>query len=146
MKICKVLTLEFRCFCFGECVVDDDMHLALAHQNYKSGKFKQALEHCSVIYEKYPQRTDILLLLGAVYYQVCVFFLSLLHMLFNICHLILHFSYMSCCFSTSRLPYSSSSQPDIRFCVNFSAAWLWYVYCKEWGGSCYWPAFPRMLW
>ncbi|KAI0489433.1 hypothetical protein KFK09_029276 [Dendrobium nobile] len=51
-------------------VVDDDMHQALAHQNYKAGKFKQALEHCSVIYGKYPQRTDILLLLGAIYYQL----------------------------------------------------------------------------
>lgn len=50
--------------------VDDGMHLALAHQNYKAGKFKQALEHCNVIYEKNPQRTDILLLLGAIYYQL----------------------------------------------------------------------------
>ncbi|KAK8916346.1 putative UDP-N-acetylglucosamine--peptide N-acetylglucosaminyltransferase SEC [Platanthera zijinensis] len=50
--------------------VDDGTHLALAHQNYKAGKFKQALEHCNVIYEKNPQRTDILLLLGAVYYQL----------------------------------------------------------------------------
>lgn len=55
-------------------VVDDDMHQALAHQSYKAGKFKQALEHCSLIYEKYPQRTDILLLLGAIYYQVFVCF------------------------------------------------------------------------
>ncbi|KAG0500344.1 hypothetical protein HPP92_000416 [Vanilla planifolia] len=50
--------------------VDDDVHLALAHQNYKSGNYKQALEHCNMIYEKNPLRRDNLLLLGAIYYQL----------------------------------------------------------------------------
>ncbi|PKA54868.1 putative UDP-N-acetylglucosamine--peptide N-acetylglucosaminyltransferase SEC [Apostasia shenzhenica] len=30
----------------------------------------EALDHCNLIYEKNPQRTDILLLLGAIYYQL----------------------------------------------------------------------------
>ena len=51
-------------------VVDEDAHLGLAHQLYKSGNYKQALEHSSVVYERSPQRTDNLLLLGAIYYQV----------------------------------------------------------------------------
>ena len=46
------------------------MHLALAHHNYKSGNFQQALDHCNIVYEKNPRRTDNLLLLGAVYFQV----------------------------------------------------------------------------
>uniref|UniRef100_A0A1D1YG38 protein O-GlcNAc transferase n=1 Tax=Anthurium amnicola TaxID=1678845 RepID=A0A1D1YG38_9ARAE len=50
--------------------VDEDVHLALAHQCYKAGHYKQALEHCNTIYEKNPQRTDNLLLLGAVYFQL----------------------------------------------------------------------------
>ncbi|XP_072971752.1 probable UDP-N-acetylglucosamine--peptide N-acetylglucosaminyltransferase SEC [Typha angustifolia] len=50
--------------------VDEDTHLALAHQNYKAGNYKQALEHCNAIYRKKPKRTDNLLLLGAVYYQL----------------------------------------------------------------------------
>ncbi|KAJ6883911.1 hypothetical protein NC652_031005 [Populus alba x Populus x berolinensis] len=51
-------------------VVDEDAHLGLAHQLYKSGNYKQALEHSSVVYERSPQRTDNLLLLGAIYYQL----------------------------------------------------------------------------
>ncbi|KAG0489827.1 hypothetical protein HPP92_006690 [Vanilla planifolia] len=50
--------------------VDDGLQLVLAHQNYQAGNFKQALEHCNVIYSRNPQRTDILLLLGAIYYQL----------------------------------------------------------------------------
>lgn len=51
-------------------VVDEDMHLALAHQMYKAGNYKQALEHSIAIYERSSLRTDNLLLLGAIYYQV----------------------------------------------------------------------------
>ncbi|KAJ6797840.1 putative UDP-N-acetylglucosamine--peptide N-acetylglucosaminyltransferase SEC [Iris pallida] len=50
--------------------VDDETHLALAHQSYKVGNYQQALEHSNLIYEKNPQRTDNLLLLGAIYYQL----------------------------------------------------------------------------
>ncbi|OMO84608.1 Tetratricopeptide TPR-1 [Corchorus capsularis] len=50
--------------------VDEDMHLALAHQMYKSGNYKQALDHSNAVYEQNPLRTDNLLLLGATYYQL----------------------------------------------------------------------------
>ena len=50
--------------------VDEDMHLALAHQMYKSGNYKQALDHSNAVYNQSPLRTDNLLLLGAIYYQV----------------------------------------------------------------------------
>ncbi|KAF2292425.1 hypothetical protein GH714_022664 [Hevea brasiliensis] len=50
--------------------VDEDMHLALAHQMYKAGNYKQALEHSNTVYERSPLRTDNLLLLGAIYYQL----------------------------------------------------------------------------
>uniref|UniRef100_A0A453BT59 Uncharacterized protein n=2 Tax=Aegilops tauschii subsp. strangulata TaxID=200361 RepID=A0A453BT59_AEGTS len=45
-------------------------HLILAHQSYKSGKYSQALEHGNAVYEKNPRRTDNLLLLGAIYFQL----------------------------------------------------------------------------
>ncbi|KAF3676306.1 putative UDP-N-acetylglucosamine--peptide N-acetylglucosaminyltransferase SEC [Capsicum annuum] len=50
--------------------VDEDTLLTLAHQNYKAGNYKQALEHSKAVYERNPQRTDNLLLLGAIYYQL----------------------------------------------------------------------------
>ncbi|WCJ43712.1 UDP-N-acetylglucosamine--peptide N-acetylglucosaminyltransferase 110 kDa subunit [Euphorbia peplus] len=50
--------------------VDEDMHLALSHQMYKAGNYKQALEHSNAVYERSPLRTDNLLLLGAIYYQL----------------------------------------------------------------------------
>ncbi|KAJ4721143.1 Tetratricopeptide repeat (TPR)-like superfamily protein [Melia azedarach] len=50
--------------------VDEDMHMALAHQMYKAGSYKQALEHSNAVYERNPLRTDNLLLLGAIYYQL----------------------------------------------------------------------------
>ncbi|XP_016465675.2 putative UDP-N-acetylglucosamine--peptide N-acetylglucosaminyltransferase SEC [Nicotiana tabacum] len=50
--------------------VDEDTLLTLAHQNYKGGNYKQALEHSKAVYERNPQRTDNLLLLGAIYYQL----------------------------------------------------------------------------
>ncbi|KQJ99507.1 probable UDP-N-acetylglucosamine--peptide N-acetylglucosaminyltransferase SEC [Brachypodium distachyon] len=50
--------------------VDEERHLALAHQNYRSGKYREALEHGNIVYEKNPRRTDNLLLLGAIYYQI----------------------------------------------------------------------------
>lgn len=51
-------------------LVNEEDHLALAHQSYKSGKYSQALEHGNAVYEKNPRRTDNLLLLGAIYFQV----------------------------------------------------------------------------
>lgn len=51
--------------------VDEDVYLSLAHQMYKTGNYKQALEHSNTVYERNSLRTDNLLLLGAVYYQVC---------------------------------------------------------------------------
>ncbi|CAN1765758.1 Probable UDP-N-acetylglucosamine--peptide N-acetylglucosaminyltransferase SEC [Linum perenne] len=50
--------------------VDEDTLLALAHQMYKSGSYTQALEHSHVLYERNSLRTDNLLLLGAIYYQL----------------------------------------------------------------------------
>ncbi|XWS35215.1 hypothetical protein CRYUN_Cryun21dG0106900 [Craigia yunnanensis] len=50
--------------------VDDDTHMALAHQKYKAGNYKHALEHSSAVYERNPRRTDNLLLLGAIHYQL----------------------------------------------------------------------------
>ncbi|KAK8520111.1 hypothetical protein V6N12_004073 [Hibiscus sabdariffa] len=50
--------------------VDADMHLALAHQMYKSGNYKQELDHSSAVYNQNPLRTDNLLLLGSIYYQL----------------------------------------------------------------------------
>ncbi|KAL5542799.1 hypothetical protein UlMin_010509 [Ulmus minor] len=50
--------------------VNEDMLMALAHQNYKAGNYKQALEHSNAVYERNPQRTDNLLLLGAIHYQL----------------------------------------------------------------------------
>ncbi|TYJ11308.1 hypothetical protein E1A91_A11G267400v1 [Gossypium mustelinum] len=50
--------------------VDEDMQLALAHQLYKSGNYKQALDHSNAVYDQNPLRTDNLLLLGAIYYQL----------------------------------------------------------------------------
>lgn len=50
--------------------VDEDMLMALAHQDYKAGNFKQALENSKAVYHRNPSRTDNLLLLGAVHYQV----------------------------------------------------------------------------
>ncbi|CAH9125216.1 unnamed protein product [Cuscuta epithymum] len=49
---------------------DEDILLNLAHQNYKAGNYKQALEHSKSVYERNPSRTDNLLLLGAIYYQL----------------------------------------------------------------------------
>ncbi|CAL9072695.1 unnamed protein product [Musa textilis] len=43
---------------------------SLAHQNYKAGNYNQALDHSNAIYRKNPNRTDNLLLLGAIYYQL----------------------------------------------------------------------------
>lgn len=50
--------------------VDEDMLLSLAHQKYKAGNYKQALEHSNAVYERNPRRTDNLLLLGAIHYQL----------------------------------------------------------------------------
>ncbi|XP_068664848.1 probable UDP-N-acetylglucosamine--peptide N-acetylglucosaminyltransferase SEC [Aristolochia californica] len=50
--------------------LDEDALLTLAHKKYKSGHYKQALEHSNAVYEKNPRRTDNLLLLGAIHYQL----------------------------------------------------------------------------
>ncbi|KAM1223165.1 hypothetical protein TB2_010465 [Malus domestica] len=50
--------------------VDEDAHMTIAHQMYKAGNYKEALEHSKIVYEKTPIRTDNLLLLGAIYYQL----------------------------------------------------------------------------
>lgn len=42
----------------------------MAHQRYKAGNYKQALESSLGVYERSPRRTDNLMLLGAIYYQV----------------------------------------------------------------------------
>ncbi|XP_021772726.1 probable UDP-N-acetylglucosamine--peptide N-acetylglucosaminyltransferase SEC isoform X2 [Chenopodium quinoa] len=49
---------------------EEDMLLGAAHQLYKSGDYKQALEHSNTVYERNPLRTDNLLLLGAIHYQL----------------------------------------------------------------------------
>ncbi|RZC47203.1 hypothetical protein C5167_040148 [Papaver somniferum] len=54
----------------GSHEVDEDTLLSLAHQKYRSGNYKQALDHSSAIYERSPRRTDNLLLLGAIHYQL----------------------------------------------------------------------------
>lgn len=51
-------------------VVDEDTHLALAHHMYRAGNYKEALEHSTTVYGRNPNRTENLLLLGAIYYQV----------------------------------------------------------------------------
>lgn len=65
-----VLLLKFFRFVFHSTAVDEGMLMALAHQMYKAGNFKQALENSNAVYERNPQRTDNLLLLGAIHYQV----------------------------------------------------------------------------
>ncbi|XP_071736381.1 probable UDP-N-acetylglucosamine--peptide N-acetylglucosaminyltransferase SEC [Rutidosis leptorrhynchoides] len=49
---------------------DEDVLMSLAHQKYKSGDFRQALDHSKAVYDRNPLRTDNLLLLGAIYYQL----------------------------------------------------------------------------
>lgn len=49
---------------------DEDMLMSLAHQKYKSGDFRLALDHNKAVYERNPMRTYNLLLMGAIYYQV----------------------------------------------------------------------------
>uniref|UniRef100_A0A803LZH9 protein O-GlcNAc transferase n=1 Tax=Chenopodium quinoa TaxID=63459 RepID=A0A803LZH9_CHEQI len=50
--------------------LDDNLLLTLAHQKYKSGNYKQALDFSNNLFERNPRRTDNLLLLGAIYYQL----------------------------------------------------------------------------
>lgn len=63
-------TLTNRSQALDQHEVDEDMVLALAHQNYKAGNYKQALDHSNAIYERNRRRTDNLLLLGAIHYQL----------------------------------------------------------------------------
>lgn len=70
LLILSIIIIEpnaLQCFYI---VVDEDMLLALAHQSYKTGNYKQSLDHCSAVYERNSLRTDNLLLMGAIYYQV----------------------------------------------------------------------------
>jgi hypothetical protein len=72
--IAEVFSFGFVfCLLFHYTAVDEGMLMALAHQMYKAGNFKQALEHSNAVYERNPQRTDNLLLLGAIHYQVVNF-------------------------------------------------------------------------
>ncbi|KVI00360.1 Tetratricopeptide-like helical [Cynara cardunculus var. scolymus] len=48
----------------------EDMLMSVAHQSYKTGDFRQALDHSKAVYDRNPMRLDNLLLLGAIYYQV----------------------------------------------------------------------------
>ncbi|KNA11934.1 hypothetical protein SOVF_130120 [Spinacia oleracea] len=50
--------------------VKEDVLLGAAHQLYKAGDYKKALEHSNTVYERNPLRTDNLLLLGAIHYQL----------------------------------------------------------------------------
>lgn len=50
--------------------MDEDALLTLSHKEYKDGNYNKALEYCSLVHEKNPSRTEALLLLGAIYYQV----------------------------------------------------------------------------
>ncbi|KAI3738823.1 hypothetical protein L2E82_29007 [Cichorium intybus] len=48
----------------------EDILMAVAHQSYKSGDFRQALDHSKAVYDRNPMRLDNLLLKGAIYYQL----------------------------------------------------------------------------
>ncbi|KAK4766679.1 hypothetical protein SAY87_008321 [Trapa incisa] len=48
----------------------EDTLFFLASQNYRSGNYKQALEYSYALYERNPQQTENLILLGAIYYQL----------------------------------------------------------------------------
>ena len=53
--------------------------LSLAHQQYNSGKYREALTTCESIYQREACRTDNLLLFGAVHFQMrnfseCIFY------------------------------------------------------------------------
>ncbi|PWA54968.1 Tetratricopeptide-like helical [Artemisia annua] len=54
----------------GVVEADEDMLMSLAHQKYKSGDFRLALDHSQAVYDRNPSRTDNLLLMGAIYYQL----------------------------------------------------------------------------
>ncbi|GBG87941.1 hypothetical protein CBR_g46307 [Chara braunii] len=51
-------------------VTSDDSLFNLAHQEYKNRHYAEALQFCLRVYEHSPKRTDVLLLLGAIYYQL----------------------------------------------------------------------------
>ncbi|GAB2295664.1 hypothetical protein Dimus_029818 [Dionaea muscipula] len=50
--------------------VEDDALLSFSHQKYKAGNYEEALELSNLLYERNPSRTDNLLLLGAIYFQL----------------------------------------------------------------------------
>jgi hypothetical protein len=75
-----------------DAVVDEEAHLEQAHKLYKSGNYKQALEHSSAVYERSPQRTDNLLLLGAIYYQVVFHF----HLFVRVCYYYYYYFFFFC--------------------------------------------------
>ncbi|KAI3683413.1 hypothetical protein L1987_83916 [Smallanthus sonchifolius] len=47
----------------------EEMVMSVAHQSYKSGDFRLALDRSKAVYDRNPMRLDNLLLLGAIYYQ-----------------------------------------------------------------------------
>ncbi|GAB4851861.1 hypothetical protein Ancab_031260 [Ancistrocladus abbreviatus] len=65
-----VVNLWLKILSFCNVVGGDDVLLTLAHQKYKAGGYKEALELSNILYERNPCRTDNLLLLGAIHYQL----------------------------------------------------------------------------
>eukprot|EP00884_Botryococcus_braunii_P009865 jgi/Botrbrau1/18880/Bobra.177_2s0039.1 len=57
--------------------IDFSHALAEAHVAYRGSQFQRALEICAVIYPHQPNRTDLLLLIGAIYYQLGQFSVSI---------------------------------------------------------------------
>ncbi|KAH7285298.1 hypothetical protein KP509_33G021300 [Ceratopteris richardii] len=56
--------------CTEQSELDEGTLLALAHKEYKAANFTKALEYCGAVHERNPTRTEALLLLGAIYYQL----------------------------------------------------------------------------
>lgn len=110
------------------CAVNEDVHLALAHQKYRGGNYRKALEHCNAVYEKNPRRTDNLLLLGAIYFQVRFFVPRQ-----SICY-----RYGDSC----TVFYNPSTERHSLFL----ATRVWRVYCKKWGSPPHWAPFCWVLW
>eukprot|EP00250_Pteridium_aquilinum_P034457 c7614_g1_i2 orf=522-3503(+) len=65
-----VAALQQQASILDQSEFDEGKLLSLAHKEYKAGNFNKALEYCGVVHEKNPSRTEALLLLGAIYYQL----------------------------------------------------------------------------
>ena len=95
-----------------DAVVDEEAHLEQAHKLYKSGNYKQALEHSSAVYERSPQRTDNLLLLGAIYYQVVFHF----HLFVRVCYYYYYYYFSVLAKIVNCLPFCLQLQ-DYDMCI-----------------------------